>query len=171
MVAKIDISVRQMVDTDVDRVLDLENKSYQHPWDIDTLTNLFFDENVSSKVAEVNNKVEAYNFYSVNEKYYQIINLTVNPKKRRKKIATYLIADMFRTDLNNIYNSSIDAWVNETKLPMLMLLKKNEFKAIGIAKYLFGEEDGILMRFSTNNDRNIPEEYLEMLSKVDYIEL
>lgn len=163
-----DISVRQMMDSDIDRVLDIEEISYTNPWDVDIITDLFFNENICSKVAVVNNKVQGYHFYSVYDNYFQIMNITVNPKKRRKKIATHLISDIFRTDEINTHTRNIDAWVNETKLPMLQLLKKHEFKAIGIAKDLFGTADGILMRCSITNDFSIPIEYQEMLSEFEY---
>ena len=97
------------------------------------------------------------------------MNITVNPKKRRKKIATHLIADLFRTDEINTYTRNIDAWVNESKIPVLQLLKKHEFKAIGIAKGLFSTDDGILMRCSVTNDFSLPLEYQEMLSEFEYI--
>lgn len=164
-----DISVRQMMDSDIDRVLDIEGMSYTNPWDVDIITDLFFNENVCSKVALVNNKVQGYHFYCVYDNYFQIMNITVNPKKRRKKIATHLIADLFRTDEINTYTRNIDAWVNESKIPVLQLLKKHEFKAIGIAKELFSTDDGILMRCSVTNDFSLPLEYQEMLSEFEYI--
>lgn len=165
----LEISVRQMMDSDIDRILDIEEISYKNPWNIDVLTDLFFNENICSKVAIVNNKVEGYHFYCVYDNYFQIMNLTVNPKKRRKKIATNLIGDLFRTDEINTHTRNIDAWVNESKLPMLLLLKKHEFKAIGLAKQLFGNDDGILMRCSITNDHSIPTEYVEMLMEFEYI--
>lgn len=171
MATQVDISVRQMMDNDIDRVLDIEEMSYTNPWNIDILTDLFFNENVCSKVVTMNNKVEGYNFYCVYDKYFQIMNLTISPRKRRKKLATHLIGDIFRTDDINIHTRNIDAWVNESKIPMLQLLKKNEFKAIGIAKELFGDDDGILMRFSITYDYTIPLEYKEMLNEFEYIPL
>jgi len=164
------ITIRQMVDTDLDKVLQIEENSYTNPWDMQSITDLFLGDNICSKVAVISRKVEGYNFYSVYPTYFQIINLTVNPLRRRRKVATRLIGDMFKVDQQNTIRN-IDAWVNETKIPMLMLLKRHEFKAIGIAKYLFGQEDGYLMRFSMFNDKNIPEEYEDLLSKFDYISL
>jgi hypothetical protein len=87
----------------------------------------------------------------------------------RNKIATNLIADMFKADPINIRTRNIDAWVNELKLPMLLFLKNNGFKSIGLARNLFGTEDGILMRLSITDDYSIPDEYEKLLEDVEYI--
>lgn len=163
------VTIRTMNELDLDRIAYIENKSYANPWDTDILSDIFYHQNVTAKVAILRSKVIAYNFYSSLENYIQIINLTVIPSKRKQLVATNLMGDLFRVDSNNKYPKNIDAWVNEAKIPMLSFLKKHGFKPVGIAKMLFGKDDGILMRFGILNDYSIPKEYEEMLQDFQFV--
>jgi hypothetical protein len=158
-----------MSQKDLKRVLYIEGISYNNPWDAETIGDLLAHDDVRSRVAVVSGKVEGYNIYSISNTHFQLINLTVSPAMLRNKIATNLIADMFKADPINIRTRNIDAWVNELKLPMLLFLKNNGFKSIGLARNLFGTEDGILMRLSITDDYSIPDEYEKLLEDVEYI--
>lgn len=166
----IDVTIRPMNEFDLDRIEYIERKSYANPWDIEILSDIFYHQNVTAKVAIFKSKVIAYNFYSTFDTYIQIINITVMPNKRKRNVATNLMGDLFKADSNNKYPKNIDAWVNEAKIPMLSFLRKHGFRPIGMAKQLFGKDDGILMRFGILNDFSIPKEYEDMLEEFKYVQ-
>jgi len=167
---KQNIKVRNILRDDFDQIIQIEKLSYINPWDTNILDEIFSNQMMVSRAITLNKTIVGYNFYIINEDYFQIINMTIDPEFARQKLATHLLGDMFKTDNVNNKNRYIDAWVNERYTPMLLFLKVNGFKPLMIAKHLFvNEEDGILMRFSLTNNTNIPTEYEEMLKEFDCI--
>ena len=168
--AKNKIKIRNILRDDFKEIVSIENRSYLTPWDVNILEEIYSNKSMVSRTIVLDKKIIGYNFYVVNDKYFQIINMTIDTEYQRNKYGTNLLADMFKTDNINTKNRYIDAWVNERYTPMLQFLKTNGFKAIMIAKGLFiNNEDGILMRFSIIDDTNIPPEYEEMLKEFDCI--
>ena len=151
---------------DIATIADIENKCFYDSWNIDTIDSILQDKHTIGKVALYNGDVRGYNFYAPTKECFQILNLVVEPDHRRKSIGTYMIADMFKNSQH--FKRNIDSWVCETKIDLLKFLKRHGFKPLMIVKDLFASGDGILMRFTSTEDKEIYDHYLEMVGDREF---
>jgi len=160
------IAIRRMKHKDISIITDIERKCFTDSWNEDYIASTLDDNHTKVKVATLEDNVRGYNFYTPTEECVQILNMAVEPEYRKKSIGTYMIADMFKNSEH--FKRNIDSWVCETKTDMLQFLKKHGFKPIMIVKNLFTSGDGILMRFTFNNDFEIYERYIKMIDDREF---
>lgn len=161
-----EVSIRWMKQVDVPDVADIERECFTDNWSEDTISSILEDKKTIGKVALYQGNIRGYNFYLPTKECFQILNMVVDPSHRKKSIGTYMIADMFKNSEH--FKRNIDAWVCESKTGMLLFLKRHGFKPIMLAKELFATGDGILMRFTSNDDYEIYDHYLEMVDDRDF---
>lgn len=133
------VSIRWMLPKDMDQVLAIERASYRFPWHESDFAEHIREKNVIPLVAIRGAQVVGYVMYENRPDNVGILNLTVDPKDRRRGFGTEIVAKL-RTKLAPGKKTRIEAYVRETSLDAHLFLKANGFAAEAVCKSWFRDE-------------------------------
>ena len=106
----------------------------------DDFKQMFSGRDVIGKVMEIDDKIIGYIIYKVRPRDFEILDLAIVEEYKRNGLATEFIshlANRLKSPRGNIL-----CRVRDTNLPMHMMLKKNDFKAVMLVRGLYGKNDG-----------------------------
>ena len=147
--------VRKFSLSDLDRILEIERKSFRNPWSIRLFKFFSKDSPRGFLVAEVDGKVVGYviaalevklDFRSLSiVKYGHILNLAVDEKYRRRGVASTLLQHILR-NLRESGASKVYLEVRVSNLAAINLYSKFNFKVKRVLRaYYPDNEDAYLM--------------------------
>lgn len=141
-----DIKVRQAYEEDLDRILEIERRSFSDPWSRDS-----FERNMENElnvvwVAELGGVVAGYlAAFVVPTVDAEILRIATAPEYRRERVAHNLVNFML-CYCNLIASARIKLEVRADNVPAIALYKSFKFAKDGVRKnYYDGEIDAILM--------------------------
>lgn len=155
-----DVNIRWFIRRDVPEFLDIEQRSFEYAWTEEDLLNTMRRRDCIGMVAESKDKVIGYIFYILGDKFFEIINLCVNPNCRRKGIGTQMV-NRLKSKLSTYRRTKVYGYIRETNLVAHQFFKACGFKAERIAQRYFEDssEDAYLFSYrihdhadSTEND-------------------
>jgi ribosomal-protein-alanine N-acetyltransferase len=141
------LHIRWMIRRDMPEVHEIENASFQFPWDEDAFIRCLRQRNCIGMVVERAEKIVGYMIYELHKNRLHILNLGVHPQHRRQGVGRALL-DKLKGKLSPQRRSRIMCEVRETNLDAQMWLRACGFKAISVLKDFYEDvaEDAYLMQ-------------------------
>lgn len=150
------IHIRPMITRDTNSVMQIESQSFPMPWTLEEMIRMGRDRKVIRFVAEMHGVVMGYLIYSIEEDYYEILNLAVYEGVRRNKIATKLVT-MLLYKLTARRRNRIHLAISEENLTGQKFFKAHAFRAVSIAKNHFVNGDTAYIMQRHLSDPVIPQ--------------
>lgn len=125
-----DIKIKWIDRKDINDIVNIENISSNSPWSKKDLITFFRQSTSIGYVATLNEKVVGYILYQSRSKKIKILNVTVDPNCRRKKIGSSLVS--YLISKLGLSKNKLEICVPEENLGMHLFLKSNKFKAVCI---------------------------------------
>lgn len=122
---------------DLDRILQIEQQSYDDPWDLKTIEYFLKLPGSGSFVAEYDGEVVGFLLFEMQDTYLNLVSVAIDPKVRRRGFGTLLIKELKNSDLagcNRVYCT-----VSDKNLSAHLFLSKFGFKAINTKKNFYSE--------------------------------
>ncbi len=139
---------RWMIRHDMHEVLDIENKSFEYPWQEEDFIRALRQRNCIGMVAELDDKVVGYMIYELHKTRLHLLNMAVDPEYRRQGIGTDIV-EKLAAKLSAQRRSSLGLKVCESNLPAQQFFRTCGLKAVGTSRNFYEEsgEDAYNMRF------------------------
>ena len=149
-------NVRWMIRRDLPEVIDIENKSFEFPWNEDDFIRCMRQRNCISLVKENPKNLDEILGFMIYEQYknrLHILNLGVHPEYRRKGIGTAMVNEVKRK-LSGQRRNRILIDVRESNLVGQLFLKSQGFRATSILRNFYEDtdEDTYLMQYNYKDE-------------------
>jgi len=147
--------IREFRPTDLHRVYEIEEMAFSHPYDLNTLKQLF-DFGAGFLVAQVKNCIVGYIlFWIIEENKGHIISLAVDQNYKRQKIGSKLVNTVITTFVNfNIFKVTLE--VRAENKEAVDFYKSIGFKLIEKVPYYYEDgSDAFKMFFSFFDDNHM----------------
>lgn len=143
-----DILMRWLIRRDMPIVLEIESRSFRHPWTEDHFLSEVRRANVIGMVATHESQVCGYTIYAIHDKHIEILNLAVHPDYRRMGAGRTML-NMLKRKLAFRRRGDMCLYVSEANLAGQLFFKANGFQAIEVCKDLYATygEDAYLMSY------------------------
>ena len=143
-----DILIRWLIRRDMPVVLEIEKRSFRHPWTEEHFLSEVRRANVIGMVATHESMVAGYTIYAIHAKHIEILNLAVHPDYRRMNAGRTML-NMLKRKLTFRRRGEICLYVSEANLAGQLFFKANEFQAIEVCKNMYDtcDEDAYLMSY------------------------
>ncbi len=130
------VTVREMVQTDVTAVAQIEKEAFSMPWSEQGFADALKQENTIFLVAEYEGHIAGYCglYYAADEG--EITNVAVKESLRRRKIADGIISEIIKAARQKKI-AAIYLEVRESNLPARKLYEKHGFVPQGIRKNFY----------------------------------
>jgi len=132
-----EIAMRWMIRSDMDRVICLENNSFDFPWTEDEFIACLRCRNSIGVVAELSGLIVGYMIYELHKTRLHILNFCVDPDYRRQGVGTAMVTKL-ASKLSLQRRTRIALEVSETNLTAQLFFRANGFRA---ERILFGRYD------------------------------
>ena len=139
---------RWMIKRDMEEVLEIEEKSFDFPWEESDFISYLRSSIVVGKVAENNESVVGFLIYELHKYQVYILNIAVDPLLRRYGVGSCLIDGLIRK-LTLRRRNRIVLNVRETNLSAQLFFRALGFRATAVLRNLYEEtrEDAYLMEY------------------------
>jgi ribosomal-protein-alanine N-acetyltransferase len=150
--------VRWLISSDIPAVLEIERGSFARPWTEDELKRVLAHNNCLGIVAQAGEKVVGFVIYEISRSKFQLLNVAVHPRHRRKGYGTAMLARI-AARLEMGPQESVVGEVRESNLPAQLFLRHSGFRAVEIRRGHFKDkdkdEDGYLFeRWAEGEDKS-----------------
>lgn len=144
----LNVHIRWMIRSDMPRVLEIENSSFEFPYDEADFTNLLRRCNVIGMVAESVDEVLGYVIYELHRNRIYVPVFAVCPGHRRRGVGSSMVRKLLGK-LSPDRRTSISVEVRETNLEAQTFFRSQGFRAISVvrAPYEETDEDAYLMEY------------------------
>lgn len=147
LVKKPIVTVRLLLEKDLEEVVNIEKASYDFPWTIDVFQNCLKSCDECSVIL-YNNKICGYGIIAVTAYKAHILNLCIHPSLRNNGLGMQMLTHL--TELATTQHAeAIFLEVRPNNKHALAIYAKLDFKVIGKRKdyYLteFGQEDALVL--------------------------
>ena len=132
----LDIYLRLMSKSDLDRICEIEFDSYNEPWNRDEFKTLIKSDNHICSVAVVEGQVVGFLIYELSKNYFYLKSIAVSPKYRRMRIGTRLVERMSEM-LSETNRKSCRVHIPESNLLGQKFLREMGFKATHVMRNFF----------------------------------
>lgn len=140
--------IRWMTKSDMDSVVQIEEKSFPKPWRKKDFIDCLQVTGKIGKVIEKNNKIIGFIIYELLQKGFYVINVAIDPDYRRcgygKALLSQLIEKIKHStdDADHSKRYYVNAYISEDKYEAHLFFRSMNFKAISVEKNFFNDEDG-----------------------------
>lgn len=147
------IHTRWMIRRDMPEVMDIEERSFPHPWSEKEFIDALRVRNNIGMVVELEDEVVGYMVYGLHKTHLDLINLAVRPDLRRTGIGTEMI-DVLKKEIRGHQTRRwLMSTVWERNLEAQLFLKSQGWLAkLPIVKDAFEEGEGDAYLFRWRND-------------------
>jgi len=162
---KIRVNVRWMIKKDINRVLDIEEESFEFPWSINDFFECLNHKKNLALVAEHDGQVIGFmiiNRFAFIDRHIEFIihllNFAVHPDWRKRGVGKQMISELIADLPKRPGLKKIIAKVREKNLDAQLFLKKLKFRAVRIIHDCYEEcpeEDVYVMRYLDKSDPTI----------------
>lgn len=123
---------RWMITRDMDEVMDIEDESFEYPWDVDDFIESLRHKNCIGMVATDNNndnKVLGFMVYELHKHRIDLLDLAVSPEYWRRGIGTQMI-NKLKSKLSGEGMKRLSLVVSERNLRAHLFFRENGFRAV-----------------------------------------
>lgn len=145
---KTNCHIRWMIRRDMFDVLDIEQRSFEFPWDEDAFIRCLRQRNAIGMVIEKDERIVGYVIYELHRTRLHIINFAVHPDFRRAGVGQQMIGKLIGK-LAPQRRSQILLEVRETNVPAQLFFRKMGFLAVSVLKDFYDDttEDAYLFEY------------------------
>jgi [ribosomal protein S18]-alanine N-acetyltransferase len=151
------LTARWLIRKDMDRVVDIEDSSFDCPWSEDEFIDCLRQRNHIGQVAILDrgkgvfNPIVGFIIYELDRKALHILNMAVDPGYRRAGVGSFMV-QLLVDKLSQQRRPEVMVEVRETNLPAQLFLSEQKFQAISVVKnsYSNTDEDAYIMRYHIN---------------------
>lgn len=140
--------VRWMIRRDMPEVLDIENESFEFPWQEEDFIRCLRQRNVIGMVAEQEDRVVGFMIYELHKSKLHLLNFAVAKPNRRKGVGRQMIQKLVGK-LSTQRRTRIVLEVRETNLAAQLFFQKCTFRAVTVLRDFYEDspEDAYVMQF------------------------
>ncbi len=141
--------IRWMIRRDMPEILEIENASFDHPWDEEKFLKYLRLRNCIGMVIEHSDKVLGFMVYEIYKTYLRIYRLAVHPSFRREGLGLKLV-ERLKEKLSSQRRDRLVVTVRESNLAGQMFLRAQKLRCTGTERGVFqdADEDGFTMVYS-----------------------
>lgn len=145
----IDVYLRWMIRRDMPEVLQIEQASYEFPWDEDDFIRCNRQRNVIPMVAEHEDKIVGFMIYELHKTRIHIIDFVVHSAWRRRDVGTAMICKL-TGKLSQQRRVRITVEVPESNLGAQLFFRNCGFRAVSVLRNFYDDmpEDAYLMQYT-----------------------
>lgn len=146
----VSVHIRWMIRRDATEVLQIENRSFEHPWTEEYLCCCLRQRNRIGMVAEADNKVLGFMIYELysHSSEIELLKIVVCPGWRRRNIGCQMVNKLIGK-LSPYYWTKIIINLRETNLDGQLFFGKMKFKATSVWREFYHDtgEDAFVMEY------------------------
>ena len=87
----IDVHIRYMIRRDMAEVLDIEQASFEFPWQKEDFLRCLRQRNCIGMVAEYDERIVGFMIYELHRDYLRVLNFAVHPDARRRGVGQQMV--------------------------------------------------------------------------------
>lgn len=143
------VHYRWMIRRDMPEVLEIENGSFEFPWDEDAFIRCLRMRNCIGRTAEINERVVGFMIYEIHKSRFHLLNMAVHKEFRRRGIGKKLLLHLFNK-LSDERRNRVMLEIRETNLSAQLFFRAIGFRAISLLRDFYEDtpEDAYLMQYS-----------------------
>ena len=143
----IGIHIRWMIRRDMTDVLEIENASFEFPWNEDDFVRCLRQRNCIGMVAEQDDTIVGFMIYELHKTRLHILNFAVHQDHRCLGVGTTMV-EKLKSKLSHQRRNRIVLEVRETNLEAQLFFKRQEFLALSVLRNFYDDtvEDAYLMQ-------------------------
>lgn len=158
-------TIRYTFNRDINQIVEIEQACFEFPWSKNEFVKLnqpYIDGIKNATigiVAEWQEKIIGYLYYTEESIRYRIINIAVHPDFRRQKVFTILM-DKVLSNASRKQKMRVVVAIRETNLFAQLAFKSLGFKAVKILKNFYDvtdehQEDAYAMRYKVIDNKTL----------------
>lgn len=142
------IHIRWMIRQDMKRVVEIEQDSFEFPWNETEFILALRQRNCIGMVAEIKDEVVGYMIYELHKARLEVLSIAVHKDFRKQGVGKAMVYKLI-SKLSYERRNKISTMVRESNLDALNWLKRLGFRALGVAKDFYEDstDDAIQMRY------------------------
>jgi ribosomal-protein-alanine N-acetyltransferase len=142
------ITLRWMIRRDMPQVLQIEEQSFEFPWQEEDFVRCLRQRNCIGMVAEHHEQVAGFMVYELERSRLHILNFAVHPQWRRRGIGTQMAQSLI-AKLSPDRRSRILLEIRETNLPAQLFFRSLGFRAVSVLRGFYEDtpEDAYVMQY------------------------
>lgn len=145
MITKTTPHIRWIIRKDLPAVLQIENDSYDQPWDEQDFTGALCDSSTIGMVAEFGEEIVGFMVYMLRPHSIYVYDMAVAPARRRMGVGEAMIGKL-KGKLRGGGRTRIYFDAPETNVPAQLFLRSQGFLCVRQDRGKFGE-DGYRMQY------------------------
>tara|TARA_B100000945_G_C20166561_1_gene495713 strand:- start:39 stop:554 length:516 start_codon:yes stop_codon:yes gene_type:complete len=144
---KTGIHIRWMIRRDMTDVLEIENASFEFPWNEEEFVRCLRQRNCIGMVAERDDEIVGFMIYELHKTRLHILSFAVHQDQRRSGVGMAMIAKL-KSKLSHQRRNRIVLEVRETNLEAQLFFKQQDFLALSVLRNFYDDtvEDAYLMQ-------------------------
>lgn len=141
------LNIRWMIRRDMPAVLDIEQQSFEFPWDEETFVHYLRQRNCIGMVAERDAAVVGFMVYELHKNRLHLLNFAVHPSFRRQGVGTAMMHKL-ASKLSCDRRNRIMVEVRETNVTAQCFFRAQGFRAISVLREFYEDsaEDAYLFQ-------------------------
>lgn len=152
------LKVRWALQSDLRRMIDIEKKCFDIPWDTEDFKFALGQKNTIAMVLTKNDLVIGHVIYQLGLKDIIIVNMAISPKYQRQGYGRYLVKfvtdKLLLTPPSETKRERVSLMVSDTNLSAHLFLKAIGFKAVKVEVNGFGpNHDGYHFVYSVDGPK------------------
>lgn len=134
------LQLRWLVRSDMPRVMEIENASFEYTWTEEYFLTCLRQRNCIAMVAELNGYVVGFIVYELQKQTISILNIAVDPDFRHQEIGTRIIARMI-DKLTQQRRREINLTIRETNVAAQFFFKAMGFRAVSVLRNYYDQHN------------------------------
>jgi ribosomal-protein-alanine N-acetyltransferase len=166
----LDTQIRWLIRRDMPEVLQIEQASFQSPWNDEDFLCCLRQRNCIGMVAEYEQRIVGYMIYELHKTRLHILNFAVAPEFRRAGIGGQMVLRLI-DKLSQQRRNEILLEVRERNLDAQLFFREQGFRAISVLRCHYDDtaEDAYILRFrlDATHDASSPYSPINRISEID----
>jgi ribosomal-protein-alanine N-acetyltransferase len=151
----------------MERVLEIEQGSFEFPWSEDEFVRCLRQRNCIGMVAEQGDRVLGFMIYELHKTRLHILNFAVDQQRRRQGVGGQMVQKLV-SKLSSQRRTRLSLEVRETNLAAQLFFRKAGFRATAVLRSFYDDspEDAYLMQYSHPTGQFASEEASEHATRL-----
>lgn len=165
------VHFRWMIRRDMPEVLEIENKSFDFPWEEDDFIRCLHQRNCIGIVAEQADRVVGYMVYELEKGQLRILNFAVCPTLRRASVGRQMMTKMIGK-LSHTRRKYLTTEIRETNLPAQLFFRSMGFRCVSVLRGFYDDttEDALCFSYDVRG-RDEVDRACELFHSTERIEI
>lgn len=146
---EVKVHIRWMIRRDLPEVLDIEQESFENPWDEEDFVQCLRQRNCIGMVAEINDRIVGFFIYELHKTRIHVLSFAVGKHFRRRGVGVQMMQRLIGK-LSFQRRTRIILEVRESNLPAQLFFRSQKCRAVSVLRDFYNdtEEDAYLMQYT-----------------------